>query len=93
MPVALNAETVYNDKCKLNCHLNVLKENSTSQKQHNTIFSNYSNQYHPRLIYLIHKPACMKAQAIKEHLFAEDVHFFNSDEQRNCTGSNNRAEK
>lgn len=34
----------------------------------------------------------MKAQAIKEHLFAEDVHFFNSDEQRNCTGSNNRAE-
>lgn len=35
----------------------------------------------------------MKAQVIKEHLFAEDVHFFNSDEQRNRTGSNNRAEK
>lgn len=35
----------------------------------------------------------MKAQAIKEHLFAEDVHFFKSDEQRNGTGSNNRAEK
>lgn len=46
----------------------------------------------PLSMYLIHKPACMKAQAIKEHLLAEDVHFFNSDEQRNCTGSNNRAD-
>lgn len=33
----------------------------------------------------------MKAQAIEEHLFAEDVHFFNSDEQGNRTGPNNRA--
>lgn len=41
--------------------------------------------------YLIHESACMKAQAIEEHLFAENVHFFNSDEQGNCTGSNNRA--
>jgi len=35
----------------------------------------------------------MKAQAVKEHLFAEDVHFFNSDEQRGHTGPNDGTRK
>lgn len=33
----------------------------------------------------------MKAQAVEEHLFAEDVHFFNSNEQGGHTGPNDRA--
>lgn len=43
------------------------------------------------LSYLIHELACMEAQAIEEHLFAQDVHFLNSDEQGNCTGANDGA--
>ena len=35
----------------------------------------------------------MKAQAVEEHLFAEEVHFFNIHEQRGYAGANNRAEK
>lgn len=33
----------------------------------------------------------MKAQAVEEHLFAEDVHFFNSDKQGGHAGPNDRA--
>lgn len=33
----------------------------------------------------------MKAQAVEEHLFAEDVHFFNCDEQGRHTCPNDRA--
>lgn len=41
--------------------------------------------------HLVHKSACMKAQTAEEHLFAEDVHFFDSDEKSGHTGSNDRA--
>lgn len=43
------------------------------------------------VLYLVHKSACMKAQAVEEHFFAEDVHFFNSDEQWGHTGPNDGA--
>lgn len=33
----------------------------------------------------------MQAEAVEEHLFAEDVHFLNGDEQGNHTGANDGA--
>lgn len=33
----------------------------------------------------------MEAEAVEEHLFAEDVHFLNSDEQGNRSGANDGA--
>ena len=33
----------------------------------------------------------MKAQAVEEHLFAEDVHLLNIDEQGGHTGPDDRA--
>lgn len=41
--------------------------------------------------HLIHEFACVEAQAVEEHLFAEHVHFLNSDEQGNCTSPNDGA--
>lgn len=41
--------------------------------------------------YLVHESARVKAQAVEKHLFAEDVHFLNSDEQRGHAGPNYRA--
>lgn len=43
------------------------------------------------MLYLVHESACMKTQAVEEHLFAENVHFFNSDEQRGHTGPDDRT--
>lgn len=43
------------------------------------------------LLYLVHELACVEAEAVEEHLFAEDVHFLNSDEQGNHTGANDGA--
>lgn len=43
------------------------------------------------VLYLIHELACVEAEAIEEHLFAEDVHLLNSDEQGNCAGANDGA--
>lgn len=42
-------------------------------------------------LYLIHELACVEAEAVEEHLFAEDVHFLNSDEQGNRSGANDGA--
>lgn len=33
----------------------------------------------------------MEAEAVEEHLFAEDVHFLNRDEQGNRSGANDGA--
>lgn len=41
--------------------------------------------------YLIHELACVEAEAVEEHLFAEDMHFLNSDEQGNRCGANDGA--
>lgn len=43
------------------------------------------------LKYLVHEFACMKTQTIEKHLFAEDVHFLNSDEEGSHTGPNYSA--
>lgn len=42
-------------------------------------------------LYLIHELARVEAEAIEEHLFAEDVHLLDSDEQGNCAGANDGA--
>ena len=44
-----------------------------------------------QILYLVHESARVKAQAVEKHLFAEDVHFLNSDEQRGHAGPNYRA--
>ena len=43
------------------------------------------------MAYLVHQSACVHAQAVEEHLFAEDVHFFNIDEHGGHTRSNDGA--
>lgn len=43
------------------------------------------------VLYLVHELAGVEAEAVEEHLFAEDVHFLNSDEQGNHTGANDGA--
>lgn len=42
-------------------------------------------------LYLVHELARVQAEAVEEHLFAEDVHFLNGDEQGNGTGANDGA--
>lgn len=37
--------------------------------------------------YFIHESAGVKAQAVEEHLLAEDVHLLDGDEQRGHTGT------
>lgn len=41
--------------------------------------------------HLVHESAGVKAQAVEEHLLAEEVHLLNRHEQRGHTGSNDRA--